>query len=352
MTKFDPAKALEHTIVLLAGDEASLRKDFLDKLISLASGGEDFDLETFVGDSSKPIQWLASAGTAPFLSPRRVAVVRNVFRCDEPELLEGAKLPETALLILVADEEAKNDDRRSDGPIRKWEKVVKDVKGITFTFKIDPKELVGMLRDEAKAHGKTLSPVAAEKLCEMCGASLSRSMEELEKLILFAGNNPAISERELEDVVMPSREWNVFKMIDAIIKGDATSALGQMRVMMGGTKAENSAFGTIFPMVSRQLKLIGQARAVIDAGGSTDNIPATLASHFPAKQNLNAEKDYPRKLAFQFARAVSMTQLQKSIQILADTDARMKGLLPGFSTPDTLERMVLDLINCLRKRAA
>lgn len=353
MIKFDAAKALEHRIVLLAGEEASLRKKALSEMIDLASAGDDFDLEMFVADASSPVQWLASAGTAPFLSPRRIAVVRNLLRCDEPEKLEGARLPETALLILVADEEPKNDERgRSEGSTRKWEKVVKDAKGLVHTFKIDPKELIEIIRSDAKAQGKTMSPAAAEKLAEMCGGSLSRATEELEKLILFAGSNAAISERDLDDVVVPSRDWNIFKMIDAVIKGDAGAALAQMRVMMGSNKAEGAAFSTIFPMISRQLKLIAQARAVLDAGGTPDNMPAVVVSHFPAKQNLHAEKDYPRKLAFQFARSVSMRQLHRSTQILADTDARMKGLLPSFSTSDTLERMVLDLIDCLRKRAA
>lgn len=355
MIKFDAAKAIEHPIVLLAGEEGALRKRALDEMLELASGGDDFDVESFVGDSSGPTTWLASAGTAPFLSPRRVAVVRYILRSDEADALKGAQLPPTALVILVADEEAKNEDRdrKGDGGVRKWEAAVKSAKGISFSFNVDAKDLIEMLRTDAKAGGKTLSPVAAERLAEMCGGSLSRATDELEKLILFVGAAPAISERDIEDVVVPSREWNIFKLIDAVVKGDAAGALRQLRIMVGSNnKAEGVAFSTIFPMLGRQLKLIWQARAVLDAGGSADTIPAKVASHFPSRPNLGAEKDYPRKLAFQFARAVSLNQVQAALEALADADARMKGILPGFTTSDTLERLVLDLVNLLRKKSA
>lgn len=355
MIKFDPAKALEHTTILLAGDEAGLRRKALDEVLALAAGGDDFDVEMFTADSSNPTQWLASAGTAPFLSPRRVAVVRNLLRCDDPSPIGEVQLPPTGLLVLVADEEAKSEDRdrKSEGSARKWETAVKKAGGASYIFKVDPKDLIVMLRDQAKSGGKQLSPAAAERLSEMCGGSLSRAMDELEKLILFAGQAGAISERDVEDVVVSSREWNVFKLIDAVVKSDAAGALRQLRIMIGSNnKAEGVAFSTIFPMLGRQLKLIWQARAVLDAGGSPDNIPSTVASYFPTRPNLSAEKDYPRKLAFQFARAVTLRQIHNALEALADADARMKGLEPGFSTSDTLERLVLDLVDALRKRAA
>lgn len=354
MIKFDAEKALTHTIVLLAGDEGGLRKRALDEMLALAAGGDDFDVETFTGDSSSPVDWFASAGTAPFLSPRRVAVVRNALRYPSPEVMGDPKLPETALVILVADDEGGEErDRKAEAGAKKWENAVKAAKGATYVFKIDPKELVDTLRVEAKNLGKTLSPVAAERLAEMCGGSLSRALDELTKLVLFVGPTGAIGEQDVEDVVIPSREWNIFKLIDAVVKGDASQALRQLRIMIGSNnKAEGVAFGTIFPMLSRQVRLIWQARGILDAGGSPDNAPAVVASHLPARPNILSEKDYPRKLAFQFARNVSLRQLEEAMNVIADTDARMKGLLPGFSTSDSLERMVLELIQVMRRRAA
>lgn len=355
MTKFDAAKALEHTVVLLAGDEGTLRKKALDEMIRLAAGDDDFDIETFTGDVATPMAWFMSAGTAPFLSPRRVAVVRNVLRCDDPEIPENLQLPSTALVILVADEEARSEEKekKADGALRRWEAAVKKLKGHITVFKVDPKELIETLRADAKALGKTLSPVAAERLAEMTGGSLSRASDELSKLVVFVGANTAITENDIEDVVVPSREWNIFKLIDGVVKGDAGGALRQLRILTGSNiKAESVAFSTIFPMLSRQLKLILQARAVLDAGGSPENLSSKMTSHFPARPNLATEKDYPRKLAFQFARAMSITQVQRAIETVADADARMKGMLPGFNTGDTLERMVLELVELLRRRSA
>jgi len=353
MIKFDAAKALEHTVILLAGDEATLRRQALSDILALAAGGDDFDVETFTGDSSTPTHWLASAGTAPFLSPRRVAVVRNVLRCDDPAPIGDVELPPSGLLVLVADEELKSDDRKSEGGLKKWENAVKKAKGQTHLFKVDPKDLIVMIREDAKGAGKAMSPAAAERLTEMCGGSLSRSMDELGKLILFVGTATSITERDVEDIVVPSREWNIFKLIDAVVKNDPAGALRQLRVMIGSnSKAEGVAFSTIFPMLGRQMRLIWQARAALDAGGSPDNIPSAVASYFPTRPNLASEKDYPRKLAFQFARAMSLNQISDALEAISDADARLKGILPGFSTSDTLERLVLELVDILRRKAA
>ena len=65
--KVDIDKALKHTVVLLSGDEYVPRARTLQTLLEKASGGDDFDLETFVADSSGPTQWFASDRS--FLEP-------------------------------------------------------------------------------------------------------------------------------------------------------------------------------------------------------------------------------------------------------------------------------------------
>ena len=61
----DFAKLLESTIVFLGGDEGVLRQRSLHALVQAASEGDDFDVENFSGDTSSPVEWLASCGTTP-----------------------------------------------------------------------------------------------------------------------------------------------------------------------------------------------------------------------------------------------------------------------------------------------
>src|SRR5947209_8185433 len=123
--KWDADKALTFQIVMLSGSEDRMRMAALNELLTAASGGDDFDLEVFIADSSTPSQWYGSASTAPFLSPRRTVVVRNILRKD-PKEVQLQTLPQTGLLVLVADDEGGDADkqRRVDTWKKSWGNLV------------------------------------------------------------------------------------------------------------------------------------------------------------------------------------------------------------------------------------
>ncbi len=66
----------------------------------------------------------------------------------------------------------------------------------------------------------------------MTGGSLSRSIEELEKLAIYVGESDSIREEDVKVVVVPSREWNVFKLCDAIVRDNAGEAMRQLRILV------------------------------------------------------------------------------------------------------------------------
>ncbi len=352
----DFAKLLESTIVFLGGDEGVLRQRSLHALVQAASEGDDFDVENFSGDTSSPVEWLASCGTTPFLSPRRVSVVRHVLRSDGGwELLGTPQLPTTALLILVADNEGGDDQkqRTMDSRHRNWEKAVKAAKGVVVDHTVDEKAIAEFLRQELESQRKKMSPKAVTTLIEMTGANLSNALDELEKLVLFSGSAEQINESDVRDLVMPSREWNIFKLSDAILNGRGNEALSQLRILIGSsTKAESAAFGSILPNLTRQFRLLWQARLFIDRKASFTSVPDDLTAMLPSTPNIVAQKEYPRKLAMQGAQKVTLEQLSRCFAILSDTEARIKGQLPCFSAIDALEQMVLEMIDALSLRRA
>src|SRR5947209_4106815 len=240
----------------------------LRELIEKSAEGDEFDLETFIADASNASQWLASAGTTPFLSPKRTVVVRNILRNNDHKEFSPGQLPETALLILVADDEGGDEDKKKRlETVRKgWESAVTKAKGIVFDFAIDPKQVQEQIREFAEKEKKKMTPRAAELLREMCGGSLSRSLEELEKVIVYA-NADEIKESDIRAVTIPSPEWNIFKLIDAITRAETGEALRQLQVMVGtNAKIEDVVFRSIFPLLTSQLETIWQARVCIEAG--------------------------------------------------------------------------------------
>lgn len=354
--KFDCRKALSHRVVLLGGDEETLRRRALHELVQEASGGDDFDLEHFVADVSGPASWIGSCGTAPFLSPRRVSVVRNLLRYDDDITLAGADaLPESALLLLVADTEGgdENRQRQFGARLKKWEAEVKRVGGFSYVAHVDESAFGEFIRQEAKALGKTVTPAAVLALQEMTGGSLSAALEELEKLSLFVGSASQITDRDVRAIVLPAREWNVFKLTDAILRGRAGEALEQLKVLVGtGQKIEGPAYSSVLPMLSRQFKLLWQAKAFLDAKASLTSPPSGLVELLPAKTSLLAQKAYPQRLAMESAAHVDFDQLRRCFEVLATAEARMKGLLPLFQAADALEQMILEMTSTFAGRRA
>src|SRR2546423_14516289 len=348
--KWDPEKALKHQIVLLSGNEDALRMRALHELIELSAAGDSFDLEAFVADSSSASQWIASAGTTPFLSPRRTIVVRNILRNDLFKEFLSGQLPTSALLILVTDDEPGDSDksekqRKLDSNRKGWDQAISKSGGAVFDFSVDAKQVQEQIRAESQAKGKKMSSKAADLLREMCGGSLSRALEELEKIVIFAGDTEEIRESDIRAITIASPEWSIFKLIDSITRAETGEALRQLQVLVGNNpKIEDVIFRTIFPLLNSQLEQIWQARACVEAGVSPTNAPNSVSAAFLDRPNLARLGEWQRIKAMTSARTLSFDALTQCFKAIADADARLKGALPSFSSRDTLERMVLEMV--------
>lgn len=367
---FVAARAALSRVVLLSGEEEALRRRALTEILTIATETDDFDLQTFEADDGPVGDWIASAGTAPFLSERRTVVVRHLLRVDpsnprasgqgaEPpagvEITKALKsLPDSALLILVADEEHGDENRqRKMATIRRaWEKIVAEAGGVVADFATNVKQIRDAIRQEADRLGKRISDASAESLAEMTGSSFSRAIEELEKLAVYVGAETNIREADIRAVVVPSREWNVYKLIEAVVDGAVPEALRQLRVLVGSqTKAEDAAFSRIFPNLSRQFRLMWQARLCVESKCSPDSAPEEIRRLFPDRPNLAKEPPYRQSRLMQQARRVDFNALSQCLNAVSDADAKLKGLLNSFSAIETLEQMVLEMVEVVSARA-
>ena len=347
---FQPEKALKHRLVMLSGDEEAWRQQALHELLVAAQiEKDDFDLATMSADESSPMAWFAAAGTSPFLAERRTVIVRHLLRCEVDKIgtTNFAKLPEFAFVILVADDESGDENRQQRlKTVRKnWEKAVTNAGGAAFVMDSDPKVIKDSLKRELVKMGKGISESALSALIDMTGGNFSRALGELQKIEIFVGDQPQIRESDVRDVVMPSREWNVYRMVESVFQGQMPEALRQLRVLMGSsTKAEDAAFSRIMPTVSRHLRLLWQARACVEANLSNPSfVPDGVPKFLTEKNPLSKEAPYRVNPLLATAKRLSFAQIERCFAIVADTDARLKGSLNSFSALDTLERMLLEM---------
>lgn len=337
-------------LILLAGKEPLLRLRALAELVP--KDADDFDTEVFVADESQPVHWLASAGTAPFLAEFRTVVVRNLNRVDPNEVkLDSA--PSAGRLILVADDERGDDStqKKFDRHLAGWSKVVAKLGGKVETFDVSGNKAHELIAKEAATAGKTISKPAIDALLEVTGGSLSRALEEMEKIVLFVGKAGEIRENDVRSVAIPSREFAIFSMLNSLVGGSPRDALAQLKTLaVSNPKSSDVAFSSILPMVSRQLRLLWQARVCLDANTQPKTAPASISKTFPETHNIAKQSDGAIGMNMKMARNVSLNQIEACLQILADTDGRLKGLLPSYSTSDTLERMVLEMAEAVKRR--
>lgn len=348
------AKAVASRCVLISAEEPALLKAVLGQLFSEAGIVKgDYDLEEFAAESSNSDQWLASAGTFPFLAPKRVVVVRNLQKSSEPGI-DAAKLKslgEFSLLILVASNESS--DMPSQGNKTKaWEKSVSSAGGTVINLKVEAGKVGEMIKREVANRGFTIPPSVLSSLVEMTSSNYSYALEELEKAYLLSSGN-VIDERTLKMAVVPSREWNVWKLIDSLCSGSVAESLKQLRIIVSNKgKVEDVAFSQLFPLLSRQLKFLFQGRICLDHRCQPDQAPEHIRAMFPAKPNLGTESSYRQGAIMRAAGKLDLAQISSAMSLVADADGSLKGQGASFSALDTLERLVFDLARTLGTKSA
>lgn len=352
-------KALEHRVLLLSGSEDVLRREALAEIREQLGDDDGFDTESFVAGEIDAQNWMASVGTLPFLAQRRTVFVRHLLRLDAKDTLavieaSMAALPASSLLVLVADDEPGDDDRQKTLDKRRsaWETAIKKLRGFVFEPKTDTKELHRMVKDRLAESGLTLSEKALTSLIEMTGGGLGRALEEADKLRLYVEPGAIVQAADVQAVVVPSRDWNVYKLVDAIVSGQLSQAMRQLRNLIGSSnKADSAAFQQIFPTLSSQFKLIWQARLCQEAKCDPQNPNDAVRSMLPMKGEISKEREWRIRPAVFAAKRLNLVRLTHCLGVLAEADARMKGQGASFSAIETLEQTVMRLVSIASEKA-
>lgn len=321
----------------------ALEKIFKEKEISL----DDFDVKTFYGSDSRPMDWISEASLVPFCGDRRVVVVRNLLKSEEPPKTLEFEVPSTGLLILVADPEGGDDfkQKKQLSQLSIWSKWVKSQSGVHLEYKIDPKKTREFLKSKALQSEKKLSPKALETLVERTSGSYSEANQELQKLILYVGERIEISYQDVEAIVMPTIEWNVFKLIDAICNGHVQQVLQQIHQLKNSENSfEEHLHTKILPLLSRQFKLLWQAAVCIEQKWLITEAPKEF---FLSKPNLLEEAQWSQNKTMTMARKLTLKDIEACIIEISRLDLNLKGAFGSISAQEAIEQTALKMVNLL-----
>jgi DNA polymerase-3 subunit delta len=184
----------------------------------------------------------------------------------------GGALPPDLTLVLIA---------RAKAPA-KLLKAVKAAQGEIHNFEAPkardmPRVLVG----DAQRLGFKLDPAAARLLVERMGPESLRLRNELERLALWAGDSGHVTAADIEAMIADTSEAAVWTLSDAVIEGDARTALrvGEQLIEQG-----ENVTGLIYGLASR-LRAACAAAAMLEEGMPPREVESQLKMHpYAAKQ--------------------------------------------------------------------
>ena len=260
--------------------------------------------------------------TAPFLTDRRVVVVRGAddFVSENRQLLERYFDNPCATGVLVL-------------TVSSWPKQTKLAKKLGKVGKLisvtQPKswQLPGRLVKYAgDAHDKKLTTEAARLLVELIGDELARLYSEVDKLALFAVVEKVITPDHVEQLIGHNRVFGVFQVIDAIITEDVGRAVDRLRNMFAEDK---TAEYTVVGAFAFHFRRMFSAKALFSKGLGAGEVASRL--------RIWANKDG----FFQQVRKMSLEQIGSVLQQLATIDFKIK---TGQTKADVaVEQLVLNL---------
>ena len=205
----------------------------LEAVVEATLEGSDpqLALHRFDGAEAELGEVLDALRTLPFLSPRRVVVVKDAdtfIRANRGELETYLEKPAASgILILTADSFPENT------------RLAKRAKQIGQVYKSAPvgvKELPGYLEAyAAREYQLRLDREATALLIELGGDDANALSSEIDKLATYLGGSDKtegrISVNLVEELVGNNRQYSAFNVIDAMMEGEAGTALAQLDKM-------------------------------------------------------------------------------------------------------------------------
>ncbi len=303
-------------IMTLTGSNHFLLQKELTKMVTAFVGQHgDLALERLDGEEASVEQMQGSIESQPFLSAKKLVVLRapsanKEFTEKFEALLE--RVAESTELIIV---EPKLDRRLS------YYKLLKKHTDFHEFSELDARDLPTWLVIQAKDLGATISSSDARYLVERVGSNQQLLSSELEKL---ASYKPAISRETIELLTEQTPQSTVFQLLDAAFSGNTKRSLS----LYDEQRRQRVEPLAIMGMIGWQLHVL----AIVKTAG--DRTPSDIAK-------VAKVSPYVLQKSQTIAQKLSLTELRAMVRQVADLDARLKST--GIDADQALQQLLIDI---------
>jgi DNA polymerase III subunit delta len=294
----------------------------------IPESARDFNLEICYGGETTAAEIVNKAQTIPFMARNRLIIVRRTeeFKADQLDrFLSYLDNPvsSTCLIFLTS----KTDFKRNF--YKKFRTA-----GLAIDFKeLKSNQIAPWIRRMARELSLNISGQACVYLQNMVGDRMRDLYSELVKLQIRYGNSE-IGEKEIHELVIHGRTYNIFELMDALSVKDRRKSLSVLNRFLG-EEDKKSAPLQIIGMINRQLGILWKTKAILESGGRSEDIASKLGlMPFSAGNFMKQSKHW------------SIAELEKGISLLYRADRLLKmGSRPG----PVLEGLILELCGYLEE---
>jgi len=259
---------------VLVGDEAFFRKRCRDAILKhlVPPDLRDFAIAEFDLAEISLAEVLDRARTPSLMSPFQVFFVRGVkalygrgsHDAEFEAVAEYVRNPNPdALLVFIADHiSIPADARRMDMADRdrfdRLRETLGEYCGLVELARVEEGDAVRWVVETAAAQQVNVEADAARELVDSLGADMMMISNELEKLMLYAGERKKVTLGDVETMILAAKQRSLYELTDAISAKDRKRALEILDAILSSSEGEESAIGHLFMLAKtfRQMLVI------------------------------------------------------------------------------------------------
>ncbi|HHT64496.1 MAG TPA: DNA polymerase III subunit delta [Clostridiales bacterium] len=303
------------SLYLLHGPEEFTKGEALNQMIEqwIPQQVRDLNYQVIDGTETTADTIIAACETLPFLSDRRMVVVKDYTgltgqRSEDEDILKKylANVSSSTSLVFYVRGNAEK-KRMIYKAIAKYGEAVEFVR-------LKHPDLIKWARKRFKNYNKKISNPDLEHFILQVGNNLEDMKNEIEKLAAYAGNSSEVTRADIDKLVAPSPEFTVFQFIDAVSVRQKSAALQQMNALL---EQGQSIFG-ILSLIARQFKIMLLCKGYDEMGYTLNQIKDKLAAKPYALHPYSIQK------GMQQSRSFTMEQLRHGLNQCVELDYGIK----------------------------
>lgn len=254
-------------VVVVVG-EASLLVQRAEKALVDATlprcGIVAFNHSVHRAGDARALDAISTARTVPMVAEVRLVVLRDLQEGSDAlfeALVDYAKAPvDSAVLVCTGTGFPKVRKGGSNWGVR----LKNALKKTGLFVKLSASEVApaALAREHASSLGKSLSPRAASLLVEVVGQDLGRLVQEVEKLVLFAGDEPELTEEIVLAASSMVAEGQVWDLTAGLVARDPDAALAALHRALEEGEPEHKLLG----LIGWQLRQVLEATDLLARG--------------------------------------------------------------------------------------